>query len=218
MTMNAYDKIYLEDAMSNLAVMLDYGSMIYGDVEMFFNRFLVSDISKQFGKGNPRYITGMSGVELAEQVIEATGGRPKYTEYKTLGKSAEYWVGWALAYLQWYTGNTFEKIIEWGINIQFLLSLYPTHHEADLSKLIDTATEKIEDFIGKSINSLKRQRKSAGLTQKELADRSGVKLRMIKAYEQNYQDISKAETASIIRLAKTLSCSIEDLLTFSPSL
>ena len=27
--MNAYDKAYLEDAMSNLAVMLDYGSMAY---------------------------------------------------------------------------------------------------------------------------------------------------------------------------------------------
>ena len=28
--MNAYDNAYLEDAMSNLAVMLDYGSMAYG--------------------------------------------------------------------------------------------------------------------------------------------------------------------------------------------
>lgn len=210
--MNAYDKIYLEDAMSNLAVMLDYGYMTYGDAEMIFDRFLVSDISKQFSAGNPRYITGMSGIELAEQVMEETGGKPKYTEYKTFGRSAVYWVGWALAYLQWHTGYTFEKIIEWGISISFLLSLYPTHHEADLSKLIDTATERIKEFRGNSINSLKQQRKSAGLTQKELADRSGVKLRMIKAYEQNYQDISKAETGSMVKLAKVLSCSIEDLL------
>ena len=68
--MNAYDKAYLEDAMSNLAVMLDYGSMTYGDPELFFDRFLVSDISKQFGSGSPRYIAGMSGIELAEKVIE----------------------------------------------------------------------------------------------------------------------------------------------------
>ena len=39
--MNAYDKIYLDDAMSNLAVMLDYGAIAYGGAEMFFNRFLV---------------------------------------------------------------------------------------------------------------------------------------------------------------------------------
>lgn len=210
--MNAYDKIYLEDAMSNLAVMLDYGTVTYGDPETFFNRFLVSDISKQFGMGNPRYIAGMSGIELAEMVIEETGGEPLYAEYKTSGRSESYWAGWALAYLQWFTGYSFEKISEWGVSIIFLLSLYPTHHEADITKLIETAVRKMDETKDKSMNSLKRQRKSAGMTQLELAERSGVKLRMIQAYEQNYQDISKAEVGSMIRLAKALSCSVEDLL------
>ena len=186
MMMNAYDKIYLDDAMSNLAVMLDYGAMTYGNPETFFNRFLVSDISKQFGAGNPRYIAGMSGIELAERVMEETGGQSLYSEYRTFGKSESYWAGWALAYLQWYTGYTFEKIKEWGVDIGFLLSLYPTHHEADITKLIETATIRMDESKGKSLNSLKRQRKSAGLTQQELAERSGVKLRMIQAYEQNY--------------------------------
>lgn len=210
--MNAYDKIYLDDAMSNLAVMLDYGAGTYGDPETFFNRFLVSDISKQFAMGNPRYLSGVSGIELAEIVVAETGGIPLYAEYKTFGRSSSYWAGWALAYLQWYTGYTFEKIKEWGVNIEFLLSLYPTHHEADISKLIETAAIRMDEFKKKSMNSLKRQRMSAGLTQQELAGRSGVKLRMIQAYEQNYQDISKAEVGSIIRLAKALSCSVEDLL------
>ena len=210
--MNAYDKIYLDDAMSNLAVMLDYGAMTYGNPETFFNRFLVSDISKQFGAGNPRYIAGMSGIELAERVMKETGGQSLYSEYRTFGKSESYWAGWALAYLQWYTGYTFEKINERGISIPFLLALYPTHHEADITKLIESATTKMDEFRNSSINSLKRQRKSAGLTQHELAERSGVKLRMIQAYDQNYQDISKAEVGSIIRLAKTLSCRVEDLL------
>ena len=63
-----------------------------------------------------------------------------------------------------------------------------------------------------SVNPLKRQRKSAGLTQKELAERSGVKVRMIKAYEQGNQDISKAEAMSVIKLARALKCLPEDLL------
>ena len=50
------------------------------------------------------------------------------------------------------------------------------------------------------------------MTQKEMSDRSGVKLRMIQAYEQNYQDISKAEVSTIVRLARVLSCRVEDLL------
>ena len=70
----------------------------------------------------------------------------------------------------------------------------------------------MDEFKDRSRNSLKRQRESAGLTQQELARRSGVKLRMIQAYEQNYQDISKAEVGSVIKLAKALSCSVEDLL------
>ena len=210
--MNAYDKIYLDDAMSNLAVMLDYGSATYGDPETFFNRFLVSDISKQFAMGNPRYLSGMSGIELAERVVEETGCVPLYAEYKTFGRSATYWAGWALAYLQWYTGYAFEKIRDWGVDIGYILSLYPTYHEADITKFIETATLRMDEFKDRSRNSLKRQRESAGLTQQELARRSGVKLRMIQAYEQNYQDISKAEVGSVIRLAKALSCSVEDLL------
>ena len=210
--MNAYDKIYLDDAMSNLAVMLDYGSATYGDPETFFNRFLVSDISKQFAMGNPRYLSGMSGIELAEKVVEETGCMPLYAEYKTFGRSATYWAGWALAYLQWYTGYPFEKIRDWGVDIGYILSLYPTHHEADITKFIETATLRMDEFKDRSRNSLKRQRESAGLTQQELARRSGVKLRMIQAYEQNYQDISKAEVGSVIKLAKALSCSVEDLL------
>lgn len=210
--MNAYDKIYLDDAMSNLAVMLDYGSVTYGDPESFYNRFLVSDISKQFAMGNPRYLSGMSGIELAEKVVEETGCVPLYAEYKTFGRSATYWAGWALAYLQWYTGYAFEKIRDWGVDIGYILSLYPTHHEADITKFIETATLRMDEFKDRSRNSLKRQRKSAGLTQQELACRSGVKLRMIQAYEQNYQDISKAEVGSVIKLAKALSCSVEDLL------
>ena len=210
--MNAYDKIYLDDAMSNLAVMLDYGAMAYGGAEMFFNRFLVSDISKQFGKGNPRYIAGMSGIELAEKVMEQTGGTPVYAEYRSSGKSAVYWAGWVLAYLQWHTGCSFERINGWGVTLQFLIALYPTHHEADISKLVDTAAEMMTRQKALSVNQLKRQRKSAGLTQQELAERSGVKLRMIQAYEQNYQDISRAEAATVLTIARVLSCLPEDIL------
>ena len=78
--------------------------------------------------------------------------------------------------------------------------------------MIDTATARIAEYKGKSVNPLKRQRKSAGLTQKELAERSGVKVRMIKAYEQGNQDISKAEAMSVIKLARALKCLPEDLL------
>ena len=209
--MNAYSKIYLEDAMNNLAVMLDYGGIADGDPQRFFDRFVVSSISKQFEKGNPKYIAGHSGVELAELVLRLTGAGKANITYSPIGRSPEYWSGWALAYLQWHTGISFERLADLGVNINTLIRLYPTLHEADITKVTATLLEIIERNDNE-FSPLKRQRKLAGLTQKQLAELTGVKIRMIQAYEQNDQDISKAEVATVMRLSKCLGCSVEDLI------
>ena len=211
MVMNAYSKLYLEDAMNSLAIMLDYGALADGDAGRFFDRFIVSDVSRQFEKGNPRYIAGLSGIELAELVLQSTGASQYGIQYFPSGRTKEYWSGWVLAYTQWYTGKSFENLADCGINIAVLNNLYPTLHEADLSKVISV----IINFMERSqsdTSPLKKQRKLAGLTQKELADATGVKIRMIQAYEQNYQDISKAEFATVIKLSRCLGCLPEDLL------
>ena len=57
--------------------------------------------------------------------------------------------------------------------------------------------------------SLKTIRKQYHLTQKELAELSGVTLRMIQAYEQGDQDIMKAEVRTVFALARVLGCSAE---------
>ncbi len=41
---------------------------------------------------------------------------------------------------------------------------------------------------------------------------SGVSLRSIQMYEQRQKDINKAQSDSIYRLAKSLGCTMEDLL------
>lgn len=208
--MNAYNKTYLDDAMHNLGVMLDYGTLAEGDPSRFFARFIVSGIAEQFGKGNPKYVVGMSGIELAENVFRHTGSVPGRLPYSPDGRSSYYWAGWALAYLQWHTGLSFEKMAESGMNVDRLLSMYRTYHEADITKFLEAALLIMSESARES--SLKRQRRLVGLTQQELSDRSGVKLRMIQAYEQKYQDISKAEVATVIRLARALSCDVEDLI------
>lgn len=59
---------------------------------------------------------------------------------------------------------------------------------------------------------LKRIRKAAGLSQKELADRSGVNFRMLQHYEQGSKDLNKAAAETVVRLAETLHCSVKDVL------
>ena len=214
MTMNAYSKIYIEDAMHNLAVMLDYGIQVDGDPKKFFDRFIVSDISKQFERGNPKYLVGYSGIELAKLVLKGTGADKTDISYSPSGRSAEYWSGWALAYFQWYTGISFERLASQGVDIRTLMRLYPTLHETDITKVVTTLLSILERNSS-DCSPLKRQRKIAGLTQKQLAELAGVKIRMMQAYEQFDQDISKAEVATVMRLSKCLGCSVEDLIYLS---
>lgn len=212
--MRAYSEMYLEDAMHNLGVMIDYGTMKDGDAELFFSRFIASGISEQFGIGNPKYVAGMSGIELAETVLRRTGTDTDILDYYPAGRSAEYWMGWVLAYLQWYTALPFRQIVQKGITIDYLYGLYGTYHEADITKFLDTAQKRMAQYDANGNSPLKRQRKNCNLTQQQLAQRSGISLRMIQAYEQGCQDISKAEAGSVIKLAKALYCDPESLIPF----
>lgn len=62
------------------------------------------------------------------------------------------------------------------------------------------------------MNNLKRIRIKAGLTQKELAKKSGVNFRMIQHYEQGDKDLNRAAVETVIKLARALDCNITDLI------
>lgn len=83
-------------------------------------------------------------------------------------------------------------------------------HEADVTKFVDVMDSLIKEFF--STTNLKRIRLSYGCTQAELAENSGVSLRSIQMYEQRNKDINKASADTLFCIAKTLGCSIEDLL------
>jgi transcriptional regulator with XRE-family HTH domain len=59
---------------------------------------------------------------------------------------------------------------------------------------------------------LRTIRKAAGLTQKAVAERAGVTLRMIQLYEQRNKNINKASAISLAKIALALGCAVEDLL------
>ena len=112
----AYKKTYLNGAMRNLAVMLDCGVRKYGyPIEEFYEKFLASDVSRQFAGGNPRYLVGMSGAELADSVVESTGGTVMQENDGTYTVGPEYWAGWVLAYYQWLTRRSFAYMRKKGL-------------------------------------------------------------------------------------------------------
>ena len=84
------------------------------------------------------------------------------------------------------------------------------YHEMDISHFIDTMEEFYEAAEGDS--KLKRIRENRGLTQTELAEQSGVKVRNIQMYEQRVNSIDKAQAHILYKISRVLGCDIEDLL------
>ena len=211
MMTRAYNPFYLEDLMNNLGTMCDCAvHAAHCDLSLFYEMFLSSGVASQIEAGNPRYLSGLSGMELMQLVLEKTSDkRVSDHSYAPFDRTPEYWAGWALAYYQWYSTRSFSHLQRNGLSISILLSLYPTLHEADLSKFVQTADRIIEVSLQHRKNPLKVIRKQSRLTQKELADLSGVSLRMIQAYEQGNQDITKAEVRSVLALSRVLGCTPE---------
>ena len=209
--MRAYKETYLSRAAKNLGGMLDYAVNDCNlDGGLILHMFITSRLAEQFERGSPRIIAGMSGVELVVQAIEATTGikptaEPLERDYRT----AEYWVGWALAHYQWYSCISFSSILRF-LPFGDIARLYPTLHEADITKFYAVVDEiRTREFPQ---TNLKHFRETAGLSQSQLAEQSEVSLRSVQMYEQRNRDINKAQAITLARIARVLGCDVEDLL------
>ena len=168
----------------------------------FTRLFLDSRTAQAWEKGNPTYIAGKSGDELLEEIT----GQEAQELYHSYDRSAEYWCGYVYCYAQWYFGCSFEKLLS-VISVDELRQLYPTLHEADISKVLSLIHNRLYPE-----SALKTWRQKRNLSQSQLARISGVSLRSIKAYEQGDLDIGKAQYETLASLASTLSCEVRDLI------
>lgn len=211
MMTRAYDIAYLDDAMSSLGAMLDYAVNSCGqDLGLFYARFLGSGVAEAFSRANPKYLGGMSGIELASLVAVRTGeSLPRKDGLIDIG-SREYWTGWTLAYLSWYLNVDLRTLQSRGLTLESLHERYPVLHEADLSKAVQFATGKLKAKSGGIL--LKHVRKNARLTQQQLSDITGIPVTVIRSYEQNQRSLKNAETENSRRICQTLGCRIENIM------
>ena len=211
MMIRAYQEIYLNSAQAMLGDAFDYAiNVCQYSGEDFIKMFVVSSISKRIENGEPAYLKGKSGIEvLIDIVYETTGKIINVSPIERFSRSPEYWIGWALAYYQWFSSRKFSDIFT-AISFSYLQNMYYTLHEADISKFADVLDMRMrEHFVD---TRLKHYRAINSMSQSELAKASGVSLRSIQMYEQRNKDINKASAETILRLSKALSCSMEDLL------
>lgn len=211
---HAYAKKYLNDAMENLGEAFDYAVNACSlGIDEFMDLFIASGYSGDFGKGNPKYVSGLSGTELVMEIVGKSGKQVSFPELQTkYGCSPEYWCGWILAYYQWETGRTFKDIHD-NISMLEIKKLYSTLHEAAEEKFVDTVNAIIRRKNAPA--KLQQQRKRCGYSQKELAEKSGVNLRTLQQYELKTKDISKASVQTVLSLANVLGCRAEDLMEYS---
>ena len=213
MATRAYNEDYLNNAQKNLGQMMRYGTEDYGmPANSFFELFLTSGIAQMFGHGDYRFITGMSGIELAYEVLRMTCHAEPYPEPSFhFEKSDIYWAGWILAWYQWHSGLSFERIHE-ALKPEEIATMYRPFHEMDNRQFADEADRILAERL--TVTRLRAYRNRIGISQAELARRSGCSLRMIQHYEQRQKDINKAQAETLLGLASVLRCPPEELLEY----
>jgi len=208
---HAYSELYINSSSAILGEAVDYMSfdlnMNYAQIE---NILVRSRAMVEFGTGNPKYLAGMSGSELAQEMVGEYNPSMEFPEYSSsLEKSREYWAGWALCQYQWYSGKSFKDILD-RVPLSIVMSMYDVHHEMDITKFYESMDSIYADRQKES--RLKRIRESRGMSQSQLARNAGVNIRNIQMYEQKISKIDNAAVNIVYKLAYILGCDMVDLL------
>ena len=92
MIIHAYPKFYLRHAQAALGDAFDYAINTCGITGRdFIQMFVVSSVSKRMENGEPAYLVGKSGIEIALEVVAETKGQELQTEStERMDRSAEY--------------------------------------------------------------------------------------------------------------------------------
>ena len=211
MMIHAYQEIYVNNAQTMLGDAFDHAITTCNiSVDDFVNMFVVSSFSERIENGEPACVAGKSGIELVHEIVFETMQKELNIESEVnYSRSCEYWIGWAVAYYQWYSDRSFKEIFN-VLSFEDLKRMYYTLHEADISKFVDIVDSKMKEYYVET--NLKRIRTTYGYTQQELSNLSGVSLRSIQLYEQRNKDINKASVDKLYRISKVFGCKIEDLI------
>ena len=189
---------------------MDYGVNGCGiEPEDLFDMFIGLGYADVFGSGNIKYISGISGTALAQKII-TEGNLQTHPEKDDIYVDA-YWCGWILAYYQWRTSIPFRDIIK-HITFDYLHQAYPALHTAGEEK----SAKKFDSIIKKEekVARIKLARLNFGYSQSELAEAAEINKRTLEEYESKRRDINKASGNVLIRIARALSCNIEDIMEY----
>ena len=207
----AYDEMYVTSAQNILGHAVDFAVAELGvPLDTFGDAFYVSEVSNRFALGNPRYVAGMNGCELAREVLDRVYiTYPDVEDVMYLDKSPEYWSGWALAFYQWRSGYSFADILT-AVPLSRIVQMYGVYHEMDPMRFADDMDKLMREAHPQT--RLAEKRENCGMSQSQLSEYSGVPLRQIQLFEQRRRDINKTAAETLYALSRALFCPMEELL------
>lgn len=119
-----YIKDYLDEVMKNMGYMYQYLRDVHNiNIRESIKMFRKSNIALGIETGNPHYLCGLFGTELAEELL-GSYDVVEQSHYPDI----EYWIGWASAYLQWYSNISFDRLYELVPADRFVW-IYGPYHE-----------------------------------------------------------------------------------------
>lgn len=200
---HAYNDEFLPTIQAKLASIIELAvSDEKIEIDEFVRLFLCSPVCRALETANPILALGKSANELLGIVLQKEPHEIEVSSYA----SPEYWVGYTLAYVQWYFNKPYRELVA-AYPCSKLLDNYFPYHETDITNSLDLYRARLNlDCKLKTLRIVKK------LSQSQLAVLSGVPVRTIKAYEQGKVDICKAQAETLYAIAQVLNCSIEDLI------
>jgi hypothetical protein len=131
------DWVKVDIKQNNLADAMGFAYAGLGDdVSSFFDKFKRSGFMTRFERGDGRATTGCSGCELVLMVNNMLGEHYQSADFKdkcnfdTIIAPVEYWIGYALGYLQGRSGFTFDEIFK-HFPIDSWYRMYSLHEVGD---------------------------------------------------------------------------------------
>jgi len=131
------DWYMVEVKQDNLSEAMGFSRAAFNDdAVVFFDKFKRSGLLSSFERGVGRTTLGCSGSELALMINDKLGNTRQPSEfkddlgYKEVVSPIEYWIGYALGYLQGRSELTFAEIFEW-FPLESWKSMYILHEVGD---------------------------------------------------------------------------------------
>lgn len=131
---HAYSELYIDDAREEIAFSFDYAVKgLHLALNEYLQKFLAFEYIHLLENGNPHYLGGMSGCELAMEICGRQGEAYHDVPYQS---EVEYWIGWIACLYQWLRNVPYSEIFS-KFTLDRFVGSYPTFHECNETRMIE---------------------------------------------------------------------------------